>query len=203
MRRNIFLLLFFMLLTAYTAHAVDHMYEINLKYSYGNLSYDSIHVRPLAASDQPANTIGGYAADILSFNNEILNVTFFDIPREIYYDSIDEETGEINDGGIITLDESEILLQLPYFDNAQKIRIFDENIDIQLVIDVSQYAKEIIEEVEVIQEKPETEQNAAPEAKPEQKKINYINFLIMALTAIILLFIIFLVIKRKQKKNLY
>ena len=117
----------------------SHFYKLNLNYQNGTISLRSIEVKPLMKVEK--QIYGDYSAEIVSFNNTILNTTYFDFPLEIYFDTIDETTGEINGGGIKILNQAGIVLFLPYYENAKEINIYDKNLDNVLTVDASDLSK--------------------------------------------------------------
>lgn len=196
MNRMILLIVGILLLVP-NVFAVNHFYEINLVYKQGDISYDSVTVKPIYQEIE--NNAGGYVAEVVSVENKILNVTFFSIPLKEYYDSFDEESGEVVGGGIIELDETEITLNLPYFDNAKEIRIYNKSLNLKLRIDISSYSREIQpKEVGVIEETSVKEKVIIPEKEPEERQTNYIWFLIIGLAIVFVIFIVLLLRKESQ-----
>lgn len=194
-KKTLLLILSIIILSA-TVSAIDHYYEIQLKYSYGDISHDPIKVKPLTAETKLENLPGGYVAEIVSFDDEVLNLTFFDFPLEILYDNFDEETGYAVSGGLIELNETDITLKLPYYEDAKDIIIYDEEIEEKLTIDVSPYAKEVPTGFKV--EIPEElEEEKLPKEEIERKPMDYTLFLLIAFIAVVLI-AVFLV-KRKKK----
>ena len=117
---------------------VSHFYKIGIDYNNGELSLKNVRIVPL--SYQPKNFDGQYCAEIRDFNGNLLNKTYFDIPLEIYFDTIDENTGEINGGGVKVLNQTEITLFLPYYEDAKEIVIY-KNRNKVLAIDASDFSK--------------------------------------------------------------
>src|SRR3990167_7825199 len=95
-------------LFSYNALAeVNHYFKIDLLYNQGNVSYTSLPVEPTLA---PVHLVEGtYVAEVVSFNNQILNFTFFDVPLFYFYEEVDEETGELG-GGVISLEQTAVTL---------------------------------------------------------------------------------------------
>lgn len=132
-------ILLFLLAVSVSAE-VHQYYKIDLKYNNGVLSYNKISVEVLSTKLQIPE--GMYVAEVVSFDNEILNLTFFDVPLTVFYDTVDPNTGMINGGGMIELNETEITLYIPYYANAKEINLYDQNLIKKLVIDTSNFAKE-------------------------------------------------------------
>lgn len=138
--KKIILIMFMVLSLNIIAYAeLQHYYEINLEYNYGNISLNSIEVRPI--NYKVEETVGDFIVEILDYNDKTLKVTFFNIPLEIYYDAMNKETGQIDKGGILRLNESKKVLMLPYYKNAKEIIIYDNKLNEKIKIDVSQYSK--------------------------------------------------------------
>src|SRR3989344_8504851 len=76
-------------------------YKINLDYSYGNITINSAEIE--FSDEEIENPFGFYSATISDYEGNLLNVTLFDVPNEILYDTVDSETGEINGGGFLEL----------------------------------------------------------------------------------------------------
>ena len=128
----------FILIMPLALAKTSHFYKLNLYYENGTISSKSIEVKPLMKAEE--QIYGDYSAEIVSLSNTILNRTYFDFPLEIYFDTIDETTGEINGGGIKILNESEITLLLPYYKDAKEIIIYGKDFKV-LTIDVSDFSK--------------------------------------------------------------
>lgn len=134
-----FLILISLILNIQASSAyVSHFYKIGISYNNGGIYLKSLRVAPL--SYEPKNLDGQYCAEIIDFNGKILDKTYFGIPLEIYFDTIDNETGEINGGGVKVLNQTEITLLLPYYKDAGEIIIY-KNEHKFLAIDVSDFSK--------------------------------------------------------------
>ncbi|MBI2147344.1 hypothetical protein HYU19_02585 [Candidatus Woesearchaeota archaeon] len=118
---------------------VLHYYQIDLHYSFGNVTPAAVTVQP---SPSPLSTPAGqYLAEVVSSDNQILNVTFFDIPTTVFFDTIDKETGEINGGGQVELNETNVTLYVPYVEDAVEINIYNWSLARMATIDVSEYSE--------------------------------------------------------------
>jgi len=191
---NILVLIMSLCMLCASVLANDHMYEIGLKYSNGNITYTTLQVKPVEKMLTPKQ--GGYSAEIVSFDEHILNVTMFGLSRKAYYDAVNPQTGDVSSGGVMLLDDVETTLRLPYYDNAQKIVIYNESHDLRLIIDVSSYAKESQQtNVDVMQEKPIEIKQAQQSI---QQQTNYTALLIIGLSIVCFIFILVLVLKRKK-----
>ena len=199
MKKVLLLILIIVILSTLINAQTNHYYEIKLKYNHGNISLNSIQVKPIINEKDLENIEGGYIAEVKSFDDKLLNLTFFNIPLTILYDSIDNETGEINGGGIIELNQTETTIKVPYFDNAKEINIYDINISKKLKIDVSEYSKISAK----LQEGAEPEQKKnipiKEEIKSAESKNNYLLYGSIVLIAIIMLALVYLYRKQKNK----
>ena len=112
MKLQIIFLIFALVLISF-ASAIDNpqiYYKLNLDYSYGNISINSTEIE--FSNKQIEDPFGFYSATILDYDGNILNLTLFDVPNEILYDSVNEE-GEISDGGFLELNETADALYVP------------------------------------------------------------------------------------------
>ena len=131
---------------------INHYYEIQLSYSFGNISYTTVNVKPF----ETKNPEGNYYAQILSPTNSILQQISFGIPISFHYDLVNPETGFIDGGGTVELNETDITLFLPYHENAKEIRIYNPNQTLELIIPVSSFSSEdavTAENIELPEEK--------------------------------------------------
>ena len=101
-------------------------YKLTLDYSYGEIQVNSTDIE--FSNKQIENLFGFYSATILDSDGNLLNLSLFDVPNEILYDTIDEETGEINGGGFLELNETEFEIFIPYYENAKEIVIYNESL---------------------------------------------------------------------------
>ena len=170
---------------------VNKQYQLDLHYSYGELELKNLQI--VVGQDNHFNGNGLYAAEIVSHDNKALNISFFGIPNIIFYDSVDEETGQISGGGMVELNETELTLTLPYSENAKEINLYDKDLKLLLNVDVGKYSK-VVEEKEV---KGVIKEEMVKEVKIEDKKIS--SFWLI-LTIVVVLFIIIFIIIRSRKK---
>jgi hypothetical protein len=71
------------------------------------------------------------ALKIYSSENKLLYESYFYVENKIFQDTIDEETGELK-GGILELDNVNLTVTAPYYDNIGKIEVHSEYNDIEL-----------------------------------------------------------------------
>lgn len=198
MKKSIILMLFIIVLSNIVTAKSVLFYEIKLTYDNENITYNSIQVKPAISSSEIENIVGGYVAEVINFNDEILNYTFFDIPLTILYDSINPETEEIDSGGIINLNKTEVTIKVPYYENAKEINIYDKNITKKLTIDVSYFSKEIpIEKEEKIIEK---EKIPIKEEVKEPAKVFRKSYIVYGVIIIMILLIFIFVMKKLRKE---
>ena len=194
MNRTIVSLLFVLILSSITFAKIEHWFEIQLRYDNGNLSYNSIQVIPVIAENKIENIPGGYIAEVVSTKDEILNLTFFDIPLIVVYDDVDAKSEEIIGGGLINLNKSEVTIKVPYYENAKEINIYDKNITKRLTIEVADFSK-----ITTLEKK---EKIIQPKEKIqiEEKKVKR-NYLIYAILVLFIALILIFIIKKLRKQN--
>ena len=129
------------LMIAPHALSLDHIYEVNIIYNHSTLNYSDLTVRPALPSMQLDNPTGQYLATVIAWNGTDLTKTRFGIPRIIFYDRFDPQTQQAISGGQIEIENTQITLRLPYFENAERIEISGPNITRKLVIPVSTFSK--------------------------------------------------------------
>ena len=170
-------------LLANIAMAAEY-YEVKLLYDKGNITLDSINIKEF---NKTRNLPGGYVAEIVDSKNNVLNVTFFDIPLKILYDTIDNKTGKLSGGGEITLDKQEVALLLPYFEDANALNIYDKTISKILSVDLQKYSK--------------TDEETAAEkeqAADTTEEVNYILFAGFVFGIVLMIIVVIYYLKRRQ-----
>ena len=118
-------------------------YKINLDYSYGNISINSVDIELSNENLEFYNGFGFFSATILDYDGDLLNLTLFNVPNQILYDTIDEETGEINGGGELELNQTNFDIYVPYYESAKEIKIYNQNLSELIKEDVSEFSKEM------------------------------------------------------------
>jgi hypothetical protein len=189
------LLLIFILIATASAQVI-HYYNLDLQYNHGGITYSSMYVEP-SLKQQPIPS-GEFIAEIVSSDNEILNITFFAFPLTLFYDTIDPETGEINGGGMIELNESNTTLYLPYYENAVEINIYDWDLNKKLTIDLNQYVKE--ESIEEIETTTSTDLDKESTEKQSEEIEQQQSIQLILISSLILLTLIIILIKLTKKK---
>jgi len=191
----------FLLESVFVLGQVSNIFEIKLQYDNGDLSLKTLNVK---ISEQRNDSSGEYSAEIKDFDNLILDTIKFNIPNVITYDDFDPDTGEIIGGFAQILNQTEFILELTYYSNAQQIVIYDSNDDKKLTIDVSHFAKnigtkkEITPEIKELEEvKEEKLKEEIQEIKLKEEKKDYSLFIITG-GILVILFLIFIFLRKKK-----
>lgn len=176
------------------AAEVNYYYKIELQYDQGEITYTTLMVIP---SERALKTPGAnYIAEIIGSDNRAVNITFFGIPTELLYDIADPETGEIIGGGLRILNESEATLYLPYYDNAQRINIYNLSLVKKLTIPVAELSKEAALPKIVEEGLPEVREEEVMAATPAREIVTGV---LLGLGVIVVLTILLLLARRKKK----
>lgn len=189
MRKYLLFLFSVMLLSMSVYAAMDHYYEIALHYNRGEISLQALRVLPVTSEERKENLPGGFIAEVKAAGNEVLNVTFFDVPLVVLYDFFDNGTGEATGGGILELNETDVLLSIPYFPNAKEINIYDSSMTKKLTIDVSPYAKQGEEkrETEIPKEQGREEKELPSKEREETKSEEQRKYFLIGLIVLVFL----------------
>ena len=194
---SLFFLCAFLMSMQIVSAEVFHYYVIDLTYTYGEITSTDYRIEP--SQKEIKTPEGEYIAEVISNTNEILNLTFFKIPRTILYDTIDPKTGEITGGGIIERNETNTTIYVPYYENAVEIVIYDWDLNKKLTIDVSDYAKEVSETEE--KDTGETEIKAEVQDEEKTKALGASTFLLLAVALLLFIIMIIVMIRRERKKQ--
>jgi len=195
--KNQFLLLVLVLILISLASAIQEpliYYKLNLDYSYGNISINSTQVE---FSDEPIdNVFGFYSVSIFDSDGKILNLTLFDVPNEILYDTVDEN-GTINGGGFLELNQTNFDIFVPYNSNAKDVVIYNENLSELSRKNIGEFSRNYPKE------SPSLEKNVPEEIKDEKQQTNPINKLkdywyVLATVLAALLFILFYMVTKER-----
>ncbi|MBI4116723.1 hypothetical protein HY449_03180 [Candidatus Pacearchaeota archaeon] len=157
MNKQIIFLIFTMtfLAFAFNVSAIQQplvYYKLNLDYNYGNITINSSSIE--LSNKILDNNFGFYTASVLDFNGNLINLTFFDVPNQIIYDTVDSN-GTINGGGQLELNQTNFDIFVPYYKNAREVKIYNQNLSELTKIDVSEFSKEI-QKVENVSKTPES-----------------------------------------------
>ena len=134
----IFLLAFISFATAIQEPLI--YYKLNLDYNYGNITINSTQIE--FSNKQLENNFGFYTASVADFNGDMINLTLFDVPNQIIYDTVDEN-GTINGGGFLELNKTNFDIYVPYYESAKEIKIYNQNLSELIKEDVSEFSKEM------------------------------------------------------------
>ncbi|MEM5868664.1 MAG: hypothetical protein QXL09_01805 [Candidatus Aenigmatarchaeota archaeon] len=161
----------FIFLTYFSSKPSNKIYILELMFDDEKIYFKNVYVKdgyPRSFEELE----NGYKCIVISNENKVLHSFTFLLPDKWLYDYIDEETGEIR-GGVEEIKSGEIVLTIPYFENGNKINIYDKYNKLMLSVDISKFSKRI--EIDITA---------------------YLLFLIAAL------FVIILVIVRLRKREL-
>ena len=177
--------------------AHDKYYNVELEYNKGNIKYTNSNISIERISVNP----GDYIADIMSFDNKLLNRTSFSVQNVIFYDNIDNKTGEIVSGGSFLLNKTNFIISLPYYENAKEIRIYKYDAITNkynkiLTIDVSYYAKDKPKDYKAI-----NENLTIKEEIKEREEVSGQNAIIYGFAGIILLLIVIVLYLIKRRND--
>ncbi|MFC1697459.1 hypothetical protein ACFL1H_03950 [Nanoarchaeota archaeon] len=133
-------ILFLLVIMLPLTYAIQNYYEIDLYYDNGNISMKNIQITPFVMEQMYGDQSGGYHAQVVNFNYEIIDITFFDIPLVLFWDSWNEN-GDKSAGGIIKLNQTDFKIYIPYYENANLILLYNYDIEEIFRIDVTTVSK--------------------------------------------------------------
>ena len=138
------LIIFFLmvvLLTTISAVNYDYhtYYKFSLKYDYGQIQHQSTEI--IFSEEKIGESFGEYFIKLQN-QNKIIDIYFFEVPNKVFWDEIDEETGEIIGGGTEELEEVEFNIFVPYNETATEMIILNQNLIKLSKITLSEYVKE-------------------------------------------------------------
>jgi len=168
-------------------------YNVSVKYSYGNLSINSVEV--IFSNQNISSFSGDYYLELRNSKDK-LNLYLFSIPNTVTYDS-EEDSWKVNQGGVINVNETDFEVFVPYEKNANEIVLTDSNkLDIAKK-DISYLSKQVINN-QVTKEFETVASEPTKEIIPKTQK-SYLIAGLIALIAIVAI-IIFLRVTKKKKK---
>tara|TARA_Y100000310_G_scaffold213829_1_gene214840 strand:+ start:16948 stop:17556 length:609 start_codon:yes stop_codon:yes gene_type:complete len=173
-------------------------YKLNLDYSYGNISISSVEIEFFQGKIE--NYFGLYTVRVLDYNDKILNLTFFDVPNEIIWEGINLETGEINMGGLLELNETSFEIFVPYYENAKEIIIYNESLYKLTKKDINEFSRQGVEvsgEVIRDEEKRVEDREKVPEIKSLIDKLSE-YWWVLLVVLIILIIVLFYSLSKKK-----
>jgi hypothetical protein len=139
---------FVLLLFSYvSAVPTQKVYILTLKYSDGAVSKEGLYVTK--GFYNPSKEEGDWLLEVISFGGEVLYSQKFGFHLERYYapstDWFDEDGKQIyipsEEESVERLSESVTDLAIPYFENAEKMNIYDKNKAKVLEIDISVFSE--------------------------------------------------------------
>jgi len=200
MKRIILIFSFILMLSLVGAVITPQIYyKINLNYFKGDIDVNKIHIE---FSQKEIKEYGFYHVEVLDYNREVLDTTFFEVPNEVLWDEVDEETGEIVGGGLLVLDNVTFDIYVPYYENALEIVIYDENLTELDRVRVNQYSveeevrKDLREDEGKTIEEDRKEKRFVPEEKIFDKVKEY--WWVLIIVFVILLGVLINSLKKKK-----
>jgi len=128
-KKIIFLLIFVFLLTTFLIPKVpakttttNKVLILNLHYKNGILSLNNKIIKYGYAPDRKLQPSKGFKLSIIGKNNIILNSFNFEIPNKIFTDVIKNNK---TIGGVVLLNETNFSLVLPFYKEAEEIKIYN------------------------------------------------------------------------------
>ena len=177
MKKQILILALGIFLISFASANSQNYYKLNLNYDQGQINISNLNIE--SAENTIENYFGFYIVEIRDYRNEVLNFSFFEVPNKIIWDGIDEETGEIDSGGEIELEEVEFEIFAPYYPNAKEIIIYDEELNELDSVDISMYSKDYRKDLLIDKEKIIIEETGETQEKEEriipEEKVDYID----------------------------
>jgi hypothetical protein len=200
MKKTILITILFLLVISVTA-SPQLYYILDLENSNDEISLKKISIQPL--NEEPIESSGYYVAEVVSFDNEILNLTFFTLTNTILYDTIDNVTGKINGGGIIEENLTEVQVIVPYYNNAKEINIYNKNLNKLLTISVTKYSDNLVESNSLEMEETNVSESSnvltvEDIPKGDVKENSYWLWIIVVVGIIILAGLIFFLYQKKK-----
>lgn len=198
--------IFFACLSLINASVDSNLYyKLKLKYSYGKININSAEM--IFSQDTIGNFFKNdldlYSFEIKNINNDVLKKEFFSVPNMVIYD-IGNETEDFVKSEVVFLNESDFEIFAPYYENSEEIVIYDKDNKEIAKIDVTQYSKQLKEDIGKAESEVESEESKTSE-KSESigDKFNKFggNFYIYLIIIIIFILIVFIIITNKPKRK--
>ena len=196
MNSKFFLLIFALVLISLASAIQEPLiyYKINLDYSYGDITINSTEIE--LSNEAVENNFGFYSAIILDYEGSLLNLTLFDVPNGILYDSIDE-SGVINDGGFLELNQTSFEIFVPYYENAKEIVIYNENLTELTRKNISEFSRVQERKIEDISEETETKRIDEKSAETLTEKLSQYWWVLVIVLVILAGYLIYYLNKKK------
>jgi hypothetical protein len=175
-------------------------YNVSIKYDNGKMNINDVNV--IFSQTDLSSLYGDYYLELRQ-DHDTLNNYQFNVPNTIAYDTADE-SGKINGGGIITLNETEFEVFIPYTESADEMIITDSNKAELAKKDIIYLSKNVIsnqitKDFEII--KGKSESNIFYEDSNNSNNYLMIGIVILIVTVIIILIIVFTRKPDKLKKK--
>ena len=211
--KKIIPLMFILLVLLGTAEAAEYHFKLNLSNENGTLKFNNL---TLQLDGQIREQQGIYKTKIELLNYTTVDGPYFDTFYFIIVEGVDPITGDLISERK-TVNKTEIILDLPYYENIDSVRIYNPLDRIILYIPVAQFAKNLCGDgicqgyesedkcpadcaKEVLEEKEEVKETITQQiAKSVSNNYNYI---IIAIAAIVLIIIITRFLKKRQKSQI-
>ena len=97
---------------------------VNFNYDNGVITYKDRVIKCGYAPDRVIQPKGGYKAEVVSMNDEVLHSFVFEIPLDVNFDMSDPLVKSLS-GGMMILNETDFALIFPYYDEAKSITIYN------------------------------------------------------------------------------
>ena len=182
-------------------------YKLTLDYNKGNISINSTEIE--FSNKNLENLFGFYVIEVLDYNNKILNLTFFDIPNEVLWDGINPETGEIDSGGTLELEQVSFEIFVPYYENSKEIVIYDRDLTEMARKDISMYSKQYEKESIVnesikkeIDKRKQIEEERIDDKKNLFEKLTEYWWILLIILIILTIILFYFLSKKKDPHQL-
>ena len=181
--------------TAFAQQGFNIYYKIGIDYQEGNLNVSSVEIEFSKTDIQ--NPFGVYTAEILNYSGDTRDMIFFDVPKDIIYDNVDPETGEITGGGEAELEQVSFEIFVPYYEDAKEIFFYDGSFREIGKVDVSSFSKQRAETGAEIEE---IDAGAGERILGEKNILDILtgNWWILALVLAVLIVVFLLSIRGKK-----
>ena len=205
MKKQIIILIFVIIFLVSFVQGIQEYksyYKLTLDYNKGNISINSTEIE--FSNKNLENLFGFYVIEVLDYNNKILNLTFFDIPNEVLWDGINPETGEIDSGGTLELEQVSFEIFVPYYENSKEIVIYDRDLTEMARKDISMYSKQYEKESIVnesikkeIDKKKQIEEERIDDKKNLFEKLTEYWWILLIILIILIIILFYFLSKKK------
>jgi len=137
MKKILIVILMIFLFTSVSADP-PKIYEINIYNMGGNFSVENISIQ--LEDNSFENIPGDYTGEIISNDETLLDMFIFDIPSFVIAEDFEGQ------GNIIFYNESSFTLYAPYYENTNKIILYNSEYEEILEINVGQFSINYLDE---------------------------------------------------------